>query len=225
MPKSRNRPRNFRLGGHTAGAQRARGGVVSIDSDKSIRLNVGSLPSPENVYDADAWWVDRQAGHVALYFAQFSGSDQKKLRTRLKIKYPNEALVHHLWEHSRTYYEDLKPLMATFPVDPLKVPVVDISKLTAEKEHSNWANFEAMSRTASQAAIDFYHVAPPAAVKFLNSGDVNDIVPAPVVRILMGLYQQFEMLQKIETMISDVRAMMPESHLARGPQAQEELQP
>lgn len=221
MPKSRNRPRDFRLGGNTSGVQRSHSGVVTIDADKSIRIQLGLLPAPENVYDADTWWVERQAGHVALYFGQFSGSDQTRLRTRLKIKYPSEALVHHLWEHSKTYYEDLKLVIAKFPTDPLKVPVIDISKMAADKEHSNWANFDALSRTASQAAIDFYHVPPPAAVKFLKSRDTDDLVPTPVVRILIGLYQQFEMLEKIETIIAEVRSMMPETHLTLGAQQQE----
>jgi len=225
MPKSnKHRPRELRLdrGGQGSSIQRnSDSGVVSIEADRSVRVNIGLLPAPENTYDADTWWVERQAGHVALYFGQFSGSDQGRLRTRLKIKYPSEALVHNLWEHCSKYYEDLTPVIATFPQDPLRVPVVDISKLPTEKEHTNWANFDAMSRTASQAAIDFYHVAPPAAVKFLKSRNANDLIPTPVVRILLGLYQQFEMLQKIETIIAEVKAMMPENHLALSAQRQE----
>ena len=217
MAKNRNRPRDFRIG-HGGGAiQRSAVSPVTFNaSDKSIRVSLGLLPPPDNVYDADTWWVARQAGHVALYFGQFSGSERARLRTRLKIKYPSEALLHHMWQHSRIYHADLKAVIGTYPEDPLKVPVVDISTLPVEnnREHSNWANFDAMSRTASQAAIDFYHVAPPAAVKFMQSHDTRDITPSPVVRVLIGLYQQFEMLEKIETLIDDVRAMVPESHLA-----------
>ncbi len=214
MGKHRNRP-HFRIGPQGGTIQRSAQSPVTIDTDKSVRIQLGLLPPPENVYDADTWWVDRQAGHVALYFGQFSGSDQKRLRTRLKIKYPSEALLHHLWQHSRSYHVDLKAVMANYPADPLQVPVIDISKLAVDnnKEHSNWANFDVMSRTASQAAIDFYHVAPPAAVRFMKSRNADDLTPTPVVRILMGLYQQFEMLEKLETIIGDVRAMVPESHL------------
>jgi hypothetical protein len=221
-----NKRQQFRVGRQGNALQRAATSPVIISEDgRSLRVSLGLLPAPENVYDADAWWVERQAGHIAIYFGQFSGSDHTKLRSRLKIKYPNEAVLHHMWQHSRQYHLDLKEVMKQYPKDPLQIPASDISRLTVEsnKEHSSWANFDALARTAGQASIDFYHVAPPAAAKFVKSQDVRDLTPSGVVRVFLNLYQQFEMLEMLEGMVDDVKAMVPADLLFMRPETESDV--
>jgi hypothetical protein len=200
-----NKRQQFRVGRQGNALQRAATSPVIISEDgRSLRVSLGLLPAPENVYD---------------------GSDHTKLRSRLKIKYPNEAVLHHMWQHSRQYHLDLKEVMKQYPKDPLQIPASDISRLTVEsnKEHSSWANFDALARTAGQASIDFYHVAPPAAAKFVKSQDVRDLTPSGVVRVFLNLYQQFEMLEMLEGMVDDVKAMVPADLLFMRPETESDV--
>lgn len=191
--------------------QRLKVDPVTIGAaDRSIRVDLGALPAPTNIYDADTWWLEREAGFVVLYFGQFKGRDREALRTRLKIKYPNEALVHHLWQHSRKFHEDLRTVIDRWPSDPLRIGPTDISNWPVEKEHSDWVNFDSLSRTSGQATIDFYHLPPPSVVRFVKGNNTSDLTFNPVVRVLLGLYQLFELLERVESVVEDVRAMLPE---------------
>ena len=178
-------------------------------ADKTIHVNVGLLAPPPRSYDADMASVKRQHGYVALYFGQLEEGQQNRLRSRLKLKYTNEMFVHHYWKHSREFHNDLRKQIIRWKEDPLRVKPMDLSTLRAEREHSEWVNFDYISRSSSQASFDFYHMPPSAVAKFAKGQGSSELALTPVVRVLTTVHVLLDMLNACEPVVDEVRPLLP----------------
>lgn len=178
-------------------------------SDRSIRVNMALLPAPTNIYDADVWSIERQAGYVALYFGQLHGAATDRLRTRLKLKYGAEAFIVHFWKNSRKFHDDMRRQVESWPLDPLHVKTQSVASMHSDKEHSQWVNFDYLSRSSSQGSLDFYHLPPSALAKFVQGQGSRELELNPVVRVLVTVYQLCEILDRCGELIEDVRKYMP----------------
>lgn len=187
---------------------------MSIDADpltismteKVIKVNLANLPSPTNVYDADAWTVRREAGFVALYFGQLDGDH---MRSRLRLKYASEQFLSIFWKQSREFHKGLRDTVAALPADPLFPKPRDISGEKAEREHSAWVNFDYMSRSGSQASFDFYYLPTAGLARFVTGKGTNGLVLHPIARVTTTIHHMVGLLDACEALVPEVRQYLP----------------
>lgn len=178
-------------------------------ADRTIKVNIGLLPPPQRSYDADVAFVKRQHGYVAFYFGQLNEGRADNLRSRVKLKYTNEMFVHHYWKHSRDFHEDLRTQIVRWKDDPLRLPAMDLSAMPAGMEHSEWVNFDYISRSNSQASFDFYHLPPSALAKFVKGQGSNELNLAPVLRVLTTVHVLLDLMNACEPIVDEVRPLLP----------------
>src|SRR4051794_39064015 len=88
---------------------------VTVGPDRTINVDVGRLPTPPNVYDADFAWVEHVAGRVSFLFAKRNRDEPEKLRSRLEIRYPPENVAGHFWRNSRDFHDRVRKFVNQWP--------------------------------------------------------------------------------------------------------------
>ena len=116
--------------------------------DGSIVLNTAKLKPPRNVYDADvAWVVRRRPEFVSLFFAK-ENLNSPTFRTRVEIKYPIEAFYQHIWKNTREFHDVLMKDKDLGGASHSSAK--DLMARDAERDHSEWSNFEIIARSGFQ---------------------------------------------------------------------------
>ncbi len=181
---------------------------ISIDSDRSIRVDLSRLPAPTNVYDADAAWVEFARGSASLFFAKQNRDEPTKLRSRLEIRYPVEAMARHFFQNSRQFHVKLREFAATWPTTGVN-DRIDAAKLPAEKQHSEWANFESVAHAGSEAGIDFYRLPPSGIAQFAKGQGTSGLRCTSVARVQLTAFELLGLLDQVETLMIDIRGKLP----------------
>jgi hypothetical protein len=115
-----------------------------------------------------------------LFFAKENVSQPETFRTRVEIKYPIEPFVHHLWKNSRDFHAAL--LKDKSPVTPAPA-VTELMRRDAEKDHSEWANFEIIARSGVHACLDFYLLSPSGIARLAMGGGSDWLEATGVLRV------------------------------------------
>jgi hypothetical protein len=143
---------------------------LTLGNDGSIGIEPKKLPVPTNVYDADFAWPVLRYGAVSLFFGKADEpgvNGQLELRSRVEVRYPAESFFHHLWVNSREFHRKLPEILQKAPRWDGR-DQINPAGLKAEREHSEWANFDILFQSGSQASLDFY-LLPPSSLGFYNA--------------------------------------------------------
>lgn len=197
-----------RPGRSAASVTRVSGDPVTLGADGSILINTALLPPPEKIYDADVAWVRRGRGYVSFFFGKANIDDLSRLRTRLEIKYPPEGFVRHFLRNSREFHESLRTEVKNWPEEGLLSPL-NGPDMQAEKDHSDWANFDYMARAGSQGTIDFFTLPVAGLVRFTQGHGSSGLIAVPVVRVQLSVLELSSLLDASQALADEVRRQVP----------------
>jgi hypothetical protein len=184
---------------------------VGIGPDRSITINMAKLPAPSNAYDADYAWLEHKPGDVRFFFAKrHRDASIQRLRTCLEIRYPPESLVGHFWRNSRDFHEKMKRFAESWPADEKRADLKP-SEMDADKEHSEWANFESMAHAGSEAVIDFYSLPPSGLARYNQGVGSSGLTITPIVRVQLSIFELVRLLDSMSSVIDEVTAYLPTS--------------
>ena len=185
------------------------GDPIVVGLGRSIKIDLGKLATPQNVYDADYAWIEHRVGAVSLFFAKKSRDEPDTLRTRLEVRYPVENLVGHFWGNSRDFHQKLKEFVSQWPADAMRDASTPTS-MKALKEHSEWANLESMSHAGTEAVVDFYSMSLAGLARFARGQGSDGLVLAPVVRIQTSIFVLIHLLDECEAVVREIEAYFPQ---------------
>jgi hypothetical protein len=183
---------------------------ITIGLDKTINVDATKLPPPPNVYDADSAWIEHRPGEVSIFFVKRS-RDSDTLRTRLEIRYPPENLVGHFWKNSRDFHDGLTAYVERWSLQQ-QDPRPDASRLKAEKEHSEWANFDIMAHAGTEATIDFYQLPPPGIAQFTRGQGSHGLRFVPIVRIHLTIFELLRLMNSMAEVVEVIQGYLPQPH-------------
>jgi hypothetical protein len=182
--------------------------AISIGFDRSISINLMKLHAPTNVYDADFSWIVHRPGAVSLFFAKRRIDEKDTLRTRLELRYPPENFVNHLWKNSRDFHDRLQKFAAKWPKDEERDQQTP-ETWKAEKDHSEWANFETMSHAGTEASLDFYLLPPWGLAQFTKGRGSAQLKVAAIVRVEMTIFELGRLLDSAAKVVSEIERYLP----------------
>jgi hypothetical protein len=182
-------------------------------SDGSVRIDATKLEAPTQAYDADAAWVQYRPGNLSLFFAKKNRVDPKVLESLLEVRYPPEDFVNTFWKISKGFFDKLSTYVASWP-DAAREIDTPPEKVPAKRSHSEWVTFTYMSHSGTEAAIDFYHLAPPAIARFALSKSLEGLRLRPVVRVQLTSFELFGLIERLGPVIEDIVRVLPENHRA-----------
>ncbi len=193
------------------GAQNAEAArqALTRDADGTLRVRMDVLRAPENVYDSDAVAVGFRNGTVSFFFgkADVSGG---RLRSRLEVRYPLEAFRDHFLGNSREFHEALRRDLELGVIKTTPYQPIDVLGLSADKEHSLWANFDYLARTGTQASLDFFHLPPGDVVRISKTGSLQGVEIVPAVRVFTTVGELMRLLETAVGLEQEVSAYAPE---------------
>ena len=192
--KHRNRPFPVPAGRALVQGTLSGDGAIRVAADGSLRIDPTRMLPPQNIYDADYAWVERRLGAVSLFFAKgYPGKSPKKLRTRVELRYPYGPFLNHFWGNSRQFHERLRTYVTANPFEA-EPTTAKPSEMEADRDHSDWVNFDYLAHTGSEAALDFFHVPPSGIARFAQGQGTSGLTLTPVLRIHTTAYQLCSLL-------------------------------
>lgn len=181
---------------------------VTVGLDRTINVDMTKLPTPPNVYDADYAWIEHRPGTVSLFFGKRNRDEADQLRTRLELRYPPENLVGHFWGNSRQFHEKLREFAGKWPKDEERSGV-NPTRMRAVKEHSEWANFDAMAHAGTEASIDFYLMPPSGIARFARGQGSAGLKFAPIVRVQLTIFELLRLLDETANVVKQIEGYLP----------------
>jgi hypothetical protein len=166
----------------SAGTQVAKIDPVSVAADGSLQINLQEVAAPKKTYDADFAWPQVRLGVVSVFFGKCDLNEDRRLRTRLELRYPLESFVAHFWNNSRTFHAGLRRSCENLPGWQER-GTIKPETWSADADHSEWVNFDYVARTGSQGVLDFFYLSPQAVVRFKRGQGTKDLTLQPVVRV------------------------------------------
>ncbi len=195
---------------------------ITVGPDRSINVDLKKLAAPTNTYDADYAWIVHRPGTVSLFFGKRKMSEgEKHLRTRLEIRYPAENLVHHFWKNSRAFHERVRSLVGTWPTDAARSTETPAT-WPADKDHSEWANFESMAHAGTEACLDFYLLPAPGIARFTRGLGSESLTVVPVVRVHMTIFELLRFLDSAGEVVAEIERYLPTAEQLSQAMAKEE---
>ena len=211
MPKSSMRVRPGQQMAKIPPQDAAAGDPITIGADKSININLSKLSPPSHIYDADHAWVVHSGTRVSLVFGKKRLDNPEILRTRLEIRYPPEDFVRQFWRNSRGFHESLRSFISQWPSVTTPVTQKDLPPtVQADKDHSEWANFDYMAFAGSGGAIDFYQLPASGIARFAQGGGSAWLIVTPVVRVLLTAFELAHLLEEAGQIIPEIVSYLPE---------------
>ena len=193
-------------------AGRRTGALILNAEDRSISIDMSRLGPPQRTYDADLASLEHRKGDIRLFFGKLRLPERSTLATRVEIRYPIESFYNHLWQNSRNFHESLREraanLIVSRPLDQRQ-----LHKLSADRDHSEWANFDFMGYSGTEAAIDFFHLPPTDIARFGKTGAAANIALEPILRVQFGVDQLLGLLESCADTVPEI-----EKYLPRGPE-------
>ena len=187
------------------------GALVLNSEDRSISIDLSKLAPPQRTYDADLASLEHREGDVRLFFGKLRLPERSTLATRVEIRYPIEFFYHHLWQNSRAFHKGLRERAAS--VIYRSQDRRQLHELSADKDHSEWANFDFMGYAGTEAAIDFFHLPPADLARFGKTGVAANVVLEPILRVQLGVGQLLGLLESCAETIPEI-----DKYLPRGPE-------
>jgi hypothetical protein len=173
---------------------------------KSISVDGAALESPRNVYDADITWIEMsRGGTVSIFFAKLARG-RESLKSRIEIRYPPEDFFNHFWNNSRDFHERLRDFVHKWPVPE---PPPNVEDWPADKDHSEWVNFDYMAHSGTEGTIDFYHMPPSGIARYAQIEKPEVLELNPVVRVLLTSAELLRLLDRCEPIAREIDSILP----------------
>jgi len=186
---------------------------VGVGNRRLITIDSRLLDSPTNVYDADVSWLEyREGSPVSLFFAKEDRDHEKRLKTRLQIKFPAEDFVRHFWANSRAFHETVRKILSGLSAVEWR-NVIKPESWPAEKEHSEWVNFEYMAVSGTQAAIDFYNLHVGGIARYSMGQGTAGLELKPVVRVQLTAFELLRLLDAGHAIVDTIKTHIPATML------------
>lgn len=180
---------------------------ITLGIDGSIVINTAKLQPPKNIYDADVAWVVRRKPEFVSFFFAKEDLNTEQFRTRVEIKYAIEPFYYHVFRNTRDFHEVLKNDRDLG--GPVHQTVEDLMKRTAARDHSEWANFEVMSRNGVHACIDFFLLPPAGVARLAMGGGSNWLDANGVLRIYTTSVEVRAMLDECAKIAAELAPLFP----------------
>lgn len=185
------------------------GALILNTEDRSISIDISKLGPPQRTYDADLASLEHHESDVRLFFGKLQLPGRKTLATRVEIRYPIEFFYRHLWQNSREFHERLHERAPGLHIS--RSPRQErLHELEADKDHSEWANFDFMGYSGTEAAIDFFHLPAPDLARFSKTGAANNIAFEPILRVQLGVEQLLALLDRCADAVPEVKKYLPD---------------
>jgi hypothetical protein len=182
---------------------------VSTGLDHSITIDMAKLPAPTIAYDADYAWIEHEPGDVRLFFGKRNRDNPGELRSRLELRYPPESLVGHFWRNSREFHQRMKAFADQWPRSEQR-DKVQPETMKAEKEHSEWANFQSMAHSGSEALIDFFTLPVSGMARYIMGQGSSGLTMVPIVRVQMTIFELTRLLDSMELLVTAINQYLPQ---------------
>jgi len=196
---------------------------ITIGLDKSIRIDLSKLPTPGGVYDADVAWVEHSVGRVSILFAKLSRNTKDTLRTRLEIRYPPEDFLRAFWGNSREFHKRLTTYCKAWPSDDARDKLHPES-FKAEKDHSEWVNFDSMAHAGTEASVDFFLLPAADIARFAQGQGSSGLILTPVVRVNMSAFELLRLLDSAQDVADTITNYLPALHRPNSPGQAQQLE-
>lgn len=200
---------------------------VAVGDRKAILIDSSKLATPRNVYDADVSWVEHRPGaSVSLFFGKLNRDKPEHLKSRIELRYPPEDFVRHFWGNSRDFHAKLRGVAERLPRDEWR-DNVNPEKWPAEKDHSEWVNFDYIAFAGTQAAMDLFNLAPGGVARYSRGQGTAGLELHAVVRIQLTIFELVRLLAACGPVVDMIQKYMPafESLQHEGEPAAEPTQP
>ena len=173
-------------------------------STRSIEINADKLPRPNKVYDADVAWLQHAPGDVRLFFGKYGTPNFQRFRSRVEVRYPIEAFYRHFWEYSREFHRALseRPHPPPRPGQPARSK---LEHLEYDKDYSEWANFDLMAHTGTEASIEFFHLPTVPLTSFIRTGSMASLEVESAVRVQLTTIELKSLLDQCASAIDSVK--------------------
>ena len=182
--------------------------LVLDAAQRTISINTSRLQAPQNIYDADLAGIEHRVGDVRLFFGKLKWAVPDKLRTRIEVRYPVETFYKHFWNNSREFHEEIRAYMQQWPsAEERKRP--RLSEMEADKDHSEWANFDYMAHSGTEGAIDFFHLPPGGLARFAKTGSVDDLELEAILRVQLTVGELLALLDCCTAIAAEVESYLP----------------
>ena len=196
------------------------GDPITIGADKTIYIEQAKLEPPDRIYDADHAWIMHSPMRVSFVFAKKRLDNPSKLRTRLEIRYPAEGFARHFWKNSREFNTKLDAFVSEWPPLPQRSSLrLDAP---ADKDHSEWANFDCMAFAGSEGVIDFYQLSVPGIARFAKGQGSAGLRITAIVRVQLTAFELSHLLEKAGEAIQEVVLYLPKKEREKFEQQQRE---
>src|SRR5258708_9798625 len=193
-------------------SEEASDAAITVGLDKSIRINLARLKPPTNSYDADYAWVARRNGAMSIFFGKADADNPDTLRTRVEVRYPFEAFVYHFWKSVQEgFRERMNKYLASAPADSERT-ALHPEQWKADRDHSDWANFDYVSHSGSQAAVDFFLLSPGGVALFVQGQGSSALSVRPILRVLMTTRELSLLLNACEPFPDELVSQLPLPH-------------
>ena len=184
-------------------------GALSVDvSRQLVTIDMSKLPLQQNIYDADLAWIEHRPGDVRVLFGKLKRPNLDALRTRVEIRYPVEAFYKHLWENSRDLHKSLRSYAEQWPQDE-EHGRLRPDEMEAEKEHSEWANFDYIAHSGTEAVIDFFRLSPGGMARFMQTESATDLELVAALRVQLAVGALLKLLDRCDEVASEVESYLP----------------
>jgi len=182
---------------------------VGMGDRKAILIDSRKLASPNHLYDADFAWIEHRPGRdVSLFFGKGNRDVEGRLKSRLQVRYPPEDFLRHFWKNSRTFHENVNRMLAVWPTDEDRKDIHP-DKWPADKDHSEWVNFDYLAFSGSEAAVDFFHLAPGGVARYAKGQGTAGLELQAVVRIHMTLAELGRLLALCAPIADMIEGYLP----------------
>ena len=142
------------------------------------------------------------------------------MRTRVEIRYPIEAFYCHFWQNSRGFHERVRTFARQRQLSEPREQH-NLCDLEADRDHSEWANFDYMAHSGTEAVIDFFHLPPAELARFTQTGDASGLDLEAILRIQLDVSQLLGLLDSCSEAISEIQRHLPRSTAGAGVQEEE----
>lgn len=181
---------------------------IKLGTDGTIFVNTAHLGTPPHSYDATFASVELRHNAISLFFGKENPEDPHRLQSRLEVRYPVEGFVLHLVRNSRRFHADIKKHLALWS-NRTPEAVQELSALHADKSHSEWVNFDYISRSGSQASLDFFHLPPSGLARWVQGQGSKGVELVPKIRVLTTLTQLDILLDSAVKLAEKVAPTLP----------------
>ncbi len=184
------------------------GALILNAEDRSVSIDMSRLGPPLKTYDADLASLEHRENDIRLFFGKLRLPGRDSLATRVEIRYPIELFHKHLWQNSREFHGRLRERAEALRISR-SMERCQLHEMEADKDHSEWANFDFMGYSGTEAAIDFFHLPPTDLARFEKTGAMMNVALEPILRVQLGVGQLLRLLDSCADAVPEIENYLP----------------